>query len=101
MRAALFGAIFTVASCAPKPETPASSAAFRPTAIVLHSTSGLDRRSAVEKMNQRGTGVHYLVDPDARLVMVYMIQQMPNRTDLAQLIPALVYQALTDPPRTK
>jgi CubicO group peptidase (beta-lactamase class C family) len=46
-------------------------------------------------------GSNYLVDPDARLVLVYMIQQIPNRTDLGQLIPALVYQALTDPPRTK
>jgi CubicO group peptidase (beta-lactamase class C family) len=46
-------------------------------------------------------GSNYLVDPDARLVLVYMIQLIPNRTDLAQLIPALVYQALTDPPHTK
>ncbi|HXW06959.1 MAG TPA: serine hydrolase domain-containing protein [Vicinamibacterales bacterium] len=46
-------------------------------------------------------GSNYLVDPDARLVLVYMIQQIPNRTDLGQVIPALVYQALTDPPRTK
>ena len=46
-------------------------------------------------------GSNYLVDPDARLVLVSMIQQIPNRTDLGQLIPALVYQALTDPPRTK
>ena len=46
-------------------------------------------------------GSNYIVDPDARLVLVYMIQQIPNRTDLGQLIPALVYQALTDPPRTK
>ncbi len=46
-------------------------------------------------------GSNYLVDPDARIVLVYMIQQIPNRTDLGQLIPALVYQALTDPPRTK
>ena len=30
-----------------------------------------------------------------------MIQQIPSRTDLGQLIPAPVYQALTDPPRTK
>jgi CubicO group peptidase (beta-lactamase class C family) len=46
-------------------------------------------------------GSNYLVDPDARMVMVYMIQQIPNRTDLGTLIPALVYQALNDPPRTK
>ena len=35
------------------------------------------------------------------MMMVFMIQLMPNRTDLGQIIPALVYQALTDPPRTK
>jgi CubicO group peptidase (beta-lactamase class C family) len=46
-------------------------------------------------------GSNYLVDPDARMVIVYMIQQIPNRTDLGTLIPALVYQALNDPPRTK
>ena len=46
-------------------------------------------------------GSNYLVDPDARLVLVSMIQQIPNRTELGELIPALVYQALTDPPRTK
>ena len=34
-------------------------------------------------------------------VMVYMIQQLPNGTDLGTLIPALLYQALGDPPRTK
>ena len=33
--------------------------------------------------------------------MVYMIQLMPNRTDLGQLLPTLVYQALTEAPRTK
>ncbi len=46
-------------------------------------------------------GSNYLVDPDAGLVMVYMIQQIPNRTDLGQLIPLLIYQGLNDPPRTK
>ncbi len=46
-------------------------------------------------------GSNYLVDPDARLVMVYMIQLIPNSTDLGQLIPALVYQTLTESPRVK
>ena len=46
-------------------------------------------------------GSNYLVDPDAGLVMVYMIQQIPNRTDLGQLIPLLIYQGLNDAPRTK
>jgi CubicO group peptidase (beta-lactamase class C family) len=82
----------------------------------LHSTTGLGFGFGFETVDRYGAlglssvgayrwggayGSNYLVDPDARLVMVYMIQQMPNRTDLAQLIPALVYQALTDPPRTK
>ena len=30
-----------------------------------------------------------------------MIQQIPNRTDLGQLVPLLMYQGLNDPPRTK
>jgi CubicO group peptidase (beta-lactamase class C family) len=81
---------------------------------MLHSTTGLgfgfetvDRYgalglSSVGAYRWGGAyGSNYLVDPDARLVLLYMIQQMPNRTDLGQLIPALVYQALTDPPRTK
>jgi hypothetical protein len=33
--------------------------------------------------------------------MVYMIQLMPNRTDLSQLVPLLVYQGIDDLPRTK
>ena len=82
----------------------------------LHSTTGLGFGFGFETVDRYGAlglssvgayrwggayGSNYLVDPDARLVMVYMIQQIPNRTDLGQLIPALVYQALTDPPRTK
>jgi CubicO group peptidase (beta-lactamase class C family) len=82
----------------------------------LHSTTGLGFGFGFETVDRYGAlglssvgayrwggayGSNYLVDPDARLVLVYMIQQIPNRTDLGQLIPALVYQALTDPPRTK
>ena len=82
----------------------------------LHTTTGLGFGFGFETVDRYGAlglssvgayrwggayGSNYLVDPDARLVLVYMIQQMPNRTDLGQLIPALVYQALTDPPRTK
>ena len=43
--------------------------------------------------------VSYRVDPDARLTLVFMIQLMPNRTDVAQKFPNLVYQALMDAPR--
>jgi CubicO group peptidase (beta-lactamase class C family) len=82
----------------------------------LHSTTGLGLGFGFQTVDRYGAlglssvgayrwggayGSNYLVDPDARMVMVYMIQQIPNRTDLGQLIPALIYQALTDAPRTK
>jgi CubicO group peptidase (beta-lactamase class C family) len=82
----------------------------------LHSTTGLGFGFGFETVDRYGAsglssvgayrwggayGSNYLVDPDARLVMVYMIQLMPNRTDLGQLLPTLVYQALTEAPRTK
>jgi CubicO group peptidase (beta-lactamase class C family) len=82
----------------------------------LHSTTGLGFGFGFETVDRYGAnglssvgayrwggayGSNYLVDPDARLVLVSMIQQIPNRTDLGTLIPALVYQALTEPPRTK
>ncbi len=38
----------------------------------------------------------YKVDPKERLVMVFMIQLMPNRSDVAGKFPTLVYQALVD-----
>lgn len=40
-------------------------------------------------------GSWYRVDPEAGLVMVFMIQLMPNGTDIRQKFPTLVYQALT------
>jgi CubicO group peptidase (beta-lactamase class C family) len=82
----------------------------------LHSTTGLGFGFGFETVDRYGArgvssvgsyrwggayGSNYLVDPDARLVLVYMIQQIPNTTDLEQLIPTLVYQALNDPPKTK
>jgi CubicO group peptidase (beta-lactamase class C family) len=82
----------------------------------LHSSTGLGFGFGFETVDRYGAlglssvgayrwggayGSNYLVDPDARLVIVYMIQQIPNRLDLSQLIPALVYQALNDSPRTK
>jgi CubicO group peptidase (beta-lactamase class C family) len=36
----------------------------------------------------------YRVDPDARLVIVFMVQILPNTTDLGRKFPTLVYQAL-------
>ena len=82
----------------------------------IHSTTGLGFGFGFETVDRYGAlglssvgayrwggayGSNYLVDPDAGLVIVYMIQQIPNRTDLGQLIPLLVYQALNDAPRTK
>jgi CubicO group peptidase (beta-lactamase class C family) len=45
-------------------------------------------------------GSSYRVDPEARLTMVFMIQLIPNRTDVAQKFPNLVYQALMEAPRS-
>jgi CubicO group peptidase (beta-lactamase class C family) len=82
----------------------------------LHSTTGLGFGFGFQTVDRYGAsglssvgayrwggayGSNYLVDPDARLVLVYMIQLIPNRTDLGQLIPTLVYQALDDAPRIK
>ena len=41
-------------------------------------------------------GSNYTVDPVERLVVVFMINQMPNRSDVASKFPTLVYQALTE-----
>jgi CubicO group peptidase (beta-lactamase class C family) len=38
----------------------------------------------------------YRVDPEAQLVLVLMIQVLPNTTDLGRKFPTLVYQALTE-----
>jgi CubicO group peptidase (beta-lactamase class C family) len=39
----------------------------------------------------------YEVDPRQGLVLVFMIQQIPDRTDVAMSFPMLVYQALVQP----
>jgi CubicO group peptidase (beta-lactamase class C family) len=41
-------------------------------------------------------GSTYMVDPVERMIVVFMINQMPNRTDVAAKFPTMVYQALTD-----
>jgi CubicO group peptidase (beta-lactamase class C family) len=38
----------------------------------------------------------YRIDPEARLVLVLMIQVLPNATDIGRKFPTLVYQALTE-----
>jgi CubicO group peptidase (beta-lactamase class C family) len=75
----------------------------------LHSTAGLgfglgfqttDRYGA-NGMDSEGAfgwggayGTVYRVDPEARLVMLLMIQLLPNSTDIRTVFPTLVYQAL-------
>lgn len=39
-------------------------------------------------------GSFYRVDPDERLVLVLMIQLIPNGTDVREVFPTLIYQAL-------
>jgi hypothetical protein len=41
----------------------------------------------------------YRVDPKERLVMLFMIQQLPNMADVASRFPTVVYQALVEPRR--
>jgi CubicO group peptidase (beta-lactamase class C family) len=78
----------------------------------LHSTRGLGfglgfetvERFGASGMEGRGSygwagayGSSYRVDPAARLVMVLMIQLMPNRTDVRARFSTLVYQSLLEP----
>jgi CubicO group peptidase (beta-lactamase class C family) len=80
----------------------------------LHSTTGLGFGLGFETTDRYGAqglasvgsfrwggayGSTYFVDPDARLVVVYMMQLMPSRTDIGSKLPNLVYQALLDTPR--
>jgi CubicO group peptidase (beta-lactamase class C family) len=80
----------------------------------VHSTTGLGFGYGFETVDRYGAdglrsvgafgwggayGSMYLVDPDAHLVMVFMIQLMPNRTELGQKFPTLVYQSLIEPHR--
>ena len=75
----------------------------------LHSTTGLGWGLGFETVDHFGANVMsnagafgwggaygsiYRVDPDARLVMVMMIQLIPNATDIREVFPSLVYQAL-------
>jgi CubicO group peptidase (beta-lactamase class C family) len=42
-------------------------------------------------------GSTYEVDPKERLVLVFMMQTLPSRTDVGQKFPMVVYQALVEP----
>jgi CubicO group peptidase (beta-lactamase class C family) len=78
----------------------------------LHSTAGLGFGLGFQTTDRYGAngmdsvgafgwggayGTMYRVDPQARLVMVLMIQLMPNRSDIGTTFPTLVYQALIEP----
>ncbi len=75
----------------------------------LHSPTGLGWGLGFETVDRFGANVMssqgafgwggaygsiYRVDPEARLVMVMMIQLIPNATDIREVFPTLVYQAL-------
>ncbi len=75
----------------------------------LHSSNGLGFGLGFETVDRFGAagmshegafgwggayGSWYRVDPEARLVMVLMLQLIPNATDLRDVYPSLVYQAL-------
>ncbi len=77
----------------------------------LHSTTGLGFGLGFETVDRFGAngmssegafgwggayGSLYRVDPEARLVMSLMIQLIPNATDIREVFPTLVYQALPD-----
>jgi CubicO group peptidase (beta-lactamase class C family) len=66
----------------------------------------LERAGAGGRVESIGTfdwggayGSSYKVDPKEQLVLVFMIQQLPNRSNLAGKFPMLVYQALVEPRR--
>jgi CubicO group peptidase (beta-lactamase class C family) len=80
----------------------------------LHSTTGLGFGLGFETTDRYGAngmdsvgsfgwggayGTYYRVDPEARIVIVLMIQLLPNTTDIRDKVPALVYQALMELPR--
>jgi CubicO group peptidase (beta-lactamase class C family) len=59
---------------------------------------GADGLASVGSFGWGGAyGSQYKVDPAEGLVLVFMINQIPNRTDLADKFPTLVYQALVEP----
>lgn len=77
----------------------------------LHSNTGLGWSLAFETTERMGAngldgvgaygwggayGSVYKVDPQSRMVMVFLMQLIPNSTDIRTRWPTLVYQALTD-----
>lgn len=67
-------------------------------AFATNDRLGADGLASVGAWGWGGAyGSNYKVDPKERLVMVFMIQQLPNRSDVASRFPTLVYQALVQP----
>jgi CubicO group peptidase (beta-lactamase class C family) len=79
---------------------------------MLHSKTGLGFGLGFETTDRFGAngmdsvgafgwggayGTMYRVDPEARLVMLLMMQLLPNATDIRQKFPTLVYQTLVEP----
>jgi CubicO group peptidase (beta-lactamase class C family) len=77
----------------------------------LHSPNGLGFGLGFETTDRYGAngmdsvgsfgwggayGTVYRVDPEARLVLVLMIQMLPNTTDIREKFQTVVYQALVD-----
>lgn len=77
----------------------------------LHSAGGLGWSLAFETVEQMGArgldaagaygwggayGSLYRVDPESGMVMVFLMQLIPNATDIQSRWPTLVYQALTE-----
>lgn len=78
----------------------------------LHSATGLGFGLGFETTDRYGAngmdavgsfgwggayGSVYRVDPEARLTIVLMINQLPNSTDIRTKLPTMVYQALVEP----
>jgi len=64
----------------------------------------VERPGADGRVESEGTfgwggayGSTYNVDPKERLVLVFMMQLLPSRSDIGAKFPMLVYQALVDP----
>ena len=67
-------------------------------AFATNDRLGADGLASVGAWGWGGAyGSTYKVDPKEHLVMVFMIQQLPNRADVASRFPTLVYQALVEP----
>src|SRR5262249_39139144 len=82
----------------------------------LHSTMGLGFGFGFETTDRYGGkgmdsvgsygwagayGSTYRVDPQARLIIVMMVQLLPGPTDLGDRFPNVVYQAIVDSPNRR